>query len=400
MTLFIITAIVLLLAVIALLFIPWSSRHFSRDALNRAFYQDRLAELEQDNGPASRADREQMKVELQRRLLHDIPDVSPETIVRPLGRVALVSAALVLVIVSVGVYLKISNIQRVQEWQQAIVQTPSLIERVMDPQAKPLSRDELARMGLGLRTRLQEDPDNVQAWEMLGRIGMVLNNATTATQAFERAWKLAPDNIAVKLDYAEVLTRSRDPQDNQRAGEMLQDILGADQVNIRALSLFAFNAFEQQRWQVSIDACQRLLRLLPVNDARRQAIEQTITQAKVSAGIDNVKQAVKISLTAEAEKGLPTEGFVFISVTEGSSPVPVAVKKLPLSRFPLRLTLDDTNAMMPGKLLSSLHQGVIKVHISQHGSSAPQRGDWVGESQLISFPQASPVQVIVSQQLR
>ncbi len=398
MTPLIITIVVLLLAVSALLFIPWGKGQVaSRDALNREFYQDRLAELEQDSSHVSEEEREKMVAELQQTLLYDIPD-APADQAKPLNRIVLVPAVLLLVAVSVGVYLKTSNVQRVIEWRQVVEQTPQLMQRVMDQDAKPLTTEELTRLGLGLRTRLQEDPGNVQAWQMLGRIGMVLGNATTATQAFEQAWKLAPNNAEAKLDYAEVLTRSSDPQDNQLGGEMLRETLRTDHTNIRALSLLAFSAFEQQRWQEAIGAWQIMLRLLPAEDQRRTIIERSIAQAKVEAGMDNVKQAVTISLTPDAEKALPVKGIVFVSVTDGVSNVPVAVKKVPLGHFPLSLSLDDTNAMMPDRLLSSLQQGVVKVHISQDGNPLPQSGDWLGESKLIPLVSPQPVQIEVSHQ--
>ncbi len=398
MTPLIITIVVLLLAVSALLFIPWGKGSVaSRDTLNRAFYQDRLAELEQDSGHVSEEEREKMVAELQQTLLYDIPETPVEQ-PEPLNRIVLVLAVLLLVAVSVGVYLKTSNVQRVIEWRQVVEQTPQLMQRVMDQDAKPLTTEELTRLGLGLRTRLQEDPGNVQAWQMLGRIGMVLGNATTATQAFEQAWKLAPNNAEAKLDYAEVLTRSSDPQDNQLGGEMLRETLRTDHTNIRALSLLAFSAFEQQRWQEAIGAWQIMLRLLPAQDSRRPVIERSIAQAKVEAGMDNVKQAVTISLTPDAEKALPVKGIVFVSVTDGVSNVPVAVKKMPLGHFPLSLSLDDTNAMMPDRLLSSLQQGVVKVHISQDGNPLPQSGDWLGESKLIPLVSLQPVQIEVSHQ--
>ncbi|RKQ38416.1 tetratricopeptide repeat protein [Enterobacter sp. R1(2018)] len=54
---------------------------------------------------------------------------------------------------------------------------------------------------------------------------MALNNATTATQAFAHAYKLSPTYGGVKLGYAEVLTRSGDPQDNLLGGRLLRELL-------------------------------------------------------------------------------------------------------------------------------------------------------------------------------
>ncbi|MCT4702353.1 cytochrome c-type biogenesis protein CcmH [Enterobacteriaceae bacterium H20N1] len=200
--------------------------------------------------------------------------------------------ALMLITVSVGVYLKVSGIKQVREWQQVTRQTPQLLERVMDPHAEPLNMEEMARLGLGLRTRLQQEPDNIAGWMMLGRIGMVLNNATTATQAFAHAYKLSPNNDDVKLGYAEVLTRSEDPQDTLLGGRLLRELLKSDRTNVRALSLFAFNAFEQQQYREAMNAWQFMLQVLPAKDQRRAVVERSIEQARALAGQDIIKQSV------------------------------------------------------------------------------------------------------------
>ncbi|KAE9787483.1 c-type cytochrome biogenesis protein CcmI, partial [Escherichia coli] len=157
--------------------------------LNRAFYHSRLRELERENT----VERDEMVAELQHNLLDDIPQHPVNNPPAPLSRWVLVPGVAALVIVSLGVFWKTVDLKKVLEWQEVTRQTPELLKRVMDPDAPALTTEEMARLGLGLRTRLQDDPDNIEGWMMLGRIGMALNNATTATDAFEHAWKLAPD---------------------------------------------------------------------------------------------------------------------------------------------------------------------------------------------------------------
>ncbi|AYN29469.1 MULTISPECIES: cytochrome c-type biogenesis protein CcmH [Buttiauxella] len=187
--------------------------------------------------------------------------------------------AVILLVVSSGVYLKTSDIKQVRAWQKVSNQTPQLLQRALDPQARPLNMPEMANLGLGLRTQLQHEPNNIEGWMMLGRIGMVLNNASTATQAFAHAYKLSPTNDNVKLGYAEVLTRSGDPQDNQLGGDLLRELLKSDHTNVRVLSLLAFNAFEQQHYSEAIGAWQIMLRVLPANDSRRAVVQRSIEQA-------------------------------------------------------------------------------------------------------------------------
>lgn len=232
--------------------------------------------------------------------------------------------------------------------------------------------EELARLQLGLRTALQTEPDNLADWTMLGRLGMVLNNADTASQAFEHALQLAPNDLALKQDYAEVLTRSPDPQDNRQASLLLQALLKADPQNLRTLSLLAFNAYGQQQYGQAIDAWQTLLGLLPAGDSRQAMIARSIEKARSAAGQQSRQLALTVTLAPKAEKMLPQDGVLYISVSDGASPVPVAVKRMPLSHFPLSLTLDDSNAMMPDRLLSAQHQVEVRVRISRDGSANPR----------------------------
>ena len=109
-------------------------------------------------------------------------------------------------------YSQTGHYQQVQRWQQAVAQTPALLARVQDPKAQPLDEDELRRLALGLRTTLWQNPDaSIEDWLMLGRLGRVLDNAAMATQAYARAYALAPEN-----DRAWRLLLKRLPPDDRR----------------------------------------------------------------------------------------------------------------------------------------------------------------------------------------
>ncbi|WP_455916168.1 c-type cytochrome biogenesis protein CcmI [Pantoea agglomerans] len=395
------TILVLLIASCALLLIAGGRKHrpvsIERDALNKAFYHQRLKELEEDEDQGVVGERPEMVRELQQTLLHDIPK-DEEIVERSVGRWVLLPGVLVLILVSLGFYFKTGGFAQVMSWQQVNNDLPALRAQVMDPAAKPLTMEELARLGLGVRSSLQDDPQNVNDWLMLGRIGMVLNNADTATKAFQRAMQLAPNNPEVKLSYADVLTRSPDPEDNRQAGVMLNEMIKADGDNLRVLSLLAFNAFSQQHYPEAIAVWQKMLQLLPADDKRGVMIQRSIEQAKTESGKQNSHLALSVTLAPGAEKMLPAGGVLYISVADGVSPVPVAVKKLPLSHFPLSLTLDDSNAMMPERLLSAQHQVQVRVRISHDGSANPQSGDWFGTSAVTPFDGHQQLSVEINQQ--
>ncbi|TMM78073.1 tetratricopeptide repeat protein, partial [Salmonella enterica subsp. enterica serovar Heidelberg] len=112
--------------------------------------------------------------------------------------------------------------------QRATAQPPGLRAGAVAPRARPLKEEERAGLARGLRPRLQNDAGNVEGWLMLGRTGMVLGNAGTATGAYANAYRLDPKNSDAALGYAEALTRSSDPEDNRRGGELLRRLVSRD----------------------------------------------------------------------------------------------------------------------------------------------------------------------------
>lgn len=174
-----------------------------------------------------------------------------------------VPGAVIALAVGAGSYVLTGSYPQVRAWQQATAQTPGLLARA-----------------LGLRTRLQNDAGNVEGWLMLGRTGMVLGNAGTATGAYANAYRLDPKNRDAAQGYAEALTRSSDPEDNRRGGELLRQLVSRDHTDIRVLSLYAFSAFEQQRFGEAVAAWEMMLKLLPAGDARRAVIERSIRLAQ------------------------------------------------------------------------------------------------------------------------
>ncbi|GAA0494538.1 MULTISPECIES: c-type cytochrome biogenesis protein CcmI [Tatumella] len=369
-----------------------------RDQLNKTFYRQRLNELDDDEEQGVVAGKQEMIAELQQTLLTDIPEQQPAQQVRTSGRWVLWPGLVVLVLVTLGMYLKTGGLLQVMQWTQIRDEYPALRQRLMDPQGKNLNMQELADFEVGLRTSLLSDPDNINDWAMLGRLGMVLNNVPLSSQAFQRALKLSPDNSDLKLDYAEVLVRSPDPQDNRQAEVMLGDMLRTAPQNLRILSLLAAVSFTEQNYDKAISYWQKMLTLLPADSKEADAVRKGIEQARTNAGQQTSSLTLQVAITPQAEKMLTPDGILYISVTDGVSPVPVAVKRLPLSHFPLTLTLDDSNAMMPERLLSAQHTLQVRVRISRNGSANPQPGDWYGQTGKIHYTGKQTVAVDINQQ--
>ena len=217
-----------------------------------------------------------------RRRVRVVPEAFPEQSVpegKRAGYIVYLPGIVVALIVAGVSYYQTGNYQQVKIWQQATAQAPALLDRALDPKADPLNEEEMSRLALGMRTQLQKNPGDIEGWIMLGRVGMALGNASIATDAYATAYRLDPKNSDAALGYAEALTRSSDPNDNRLGGELLRQLVRTDHSNIRVLSMYAFNAFEQQRFGEAVAAWEMMLKLLPANDTRRAVIERSIAQA-------------------------------------------------------------------------------------------------------------------------
>ena len=143
-------------------------------------------------------------------------------------------AALALAVGAVS-YSQTGHYQQVQRWQQAVAQTPALLALVQDQRRSRLMKTSCG-VSLGLRTTLWQNPDaSIEDWLMLGRLGRVLDNAAMATQAYARAYALAPENDRAAFGYAEALLRVSDP----RGDALVRQLMESQRVNDRLLNLRA-----------------------------------------------------------------------------------------------------------------------------------------------------------------
>lgn len=380
------TIIVLLLLASALLVIPALRKpddkaQTSRDAINKAYYQQRLNELSADEEQGVVAERDTLVAELQHNLLEDIPEGRAPVVQAPFNKMALVPGVLLLVVVSLGLYLNTGGLAQVMQWQQIMKEMPDLRQRA--DKGELSSPEDIARFGLGLRTDLLSDPKNVRDWTMLGLAGLKLGDGAMALQSYEKAYELAPNDSYIQIIYAKLLTRSNDPNDIQEASKILKKMIAADPNNIDALSALAMNAFGQGNFNQAIAAWEKVIALSPADAKGLDVIKSSLAYAKSQITANGAKLTVTLSLSPDMQKYLPANGSILISVSDGESPVPVAVKQLPLSQFPLELAIDDSNAMMPSRLLSSLKQ--VKINAKITSDDATDSHSLSGESEVHSF---------------
>lgn len=367
----------------------------SRDELNKAFFRDRMEELNEEAEEGLVENQNELAVELKQSLLDDIPANEKSATQSKVPFVVLVPGILIMVLMSYGLYDTMGNYREVVSWQETASRLPDLSRRLMSDTNEPMTDQEMAELTLSLRTKLHQTPDDAMGWLLLGRIGLANRDVQTAEGAMAKAYNLMPDDSDVKLGYAQSLMLSGDEQNSNTARNLLREVIRVDHGNLQAFSLLAFDAFERGAYEEAVAAWSTMKQLLPADDPRISMLDRSIQRAEAQMGAGE-GQSVSVTISLDEQVQLPSEGVLIVSVhSADGAPMPVAAKRLPLSRFPVEVELTDADSMIPERLMSSLPEVMVKARIDNDGNVMTRDGDWFGETDPFELGGSS--QLVINQ---
>mgnify|MGYP000388765051 FL=1 len=405
MTLFWISTVVLTLAAIALVAVPFLKRKANndealRDELNKAFYKDRLSELEVEAAEGLVENQQDLIADLKQSLLDDIPTQHKQQKTKTSIAGVLVPSVLLVVLISYGMYYKFGASDKVLHWQEVSSNLPALSKKLMSGSGDVLSDDELEDLTLALRTRLHYQPKDSTGWLLLGRIALANRDAGTAIDAMARAYKLEPKNKDVQLGYAQALMLSQDEAEQNEARLLLSRLIKNDYVDIRVFSLLAFDAFEQQDYAGAAKYWSIMQQMIGPEDSRYEMLARSIESAKkkMSPAENAVAgKSVAVTLTLSDQVNTSPDSVLIVSIhSADGSPMPIAAARYPLGSFPRTVVLDDGNSMMQGRNLSSLETLMVRARLDSDGNVATRDADWYGESEVVEL--GAPVTVNIEKQ--
>jgi cytochrome c-type biogenesis protein CcmH len=271
---FAIAALLLALLVLAAVLLPLlrgSAAAPAREQFDRAIYRDQLAELdhEQAQGRIAPEEAAAARLEIQRRLLRAAGGPA-ET--RP-GRSPALALVLALLAASGAglIYLATG--------------TPGLpaqpfAQRVPDPE------EEALRQGLAqLERRVQEAPQDGDAWLLLARTRAALAQWRTADEAYRRTLALVPATPDIRAAALEAGVLAADGTISPAAAEGFARVLAEEPDNPVARFYLAAAAAQAGRQQEAITAWLALAADLPAGLSIRDEIARRIATAARAAGI-------------------------------------------------------------------------------------------------------------------
>jgi cytochrome c-type biogenesis protein CcmH len=376
----------LLLVALSFLLIPVvrgrrAQQEEDRTALNVALYQERVAELqaEQDEGVLTRAQMDSGRAEAARELLADTEGAEPLRVSR-LGKTLPILAALLVPALGLGLYLHFGASDKV-ELAREFAQAPTSMED----------------MTQRLERAVAAQPDSAEGLYFLGRTYMAQDRPADAVKMFERTLALAGRQPELLGQLAQARYFASGKQWTPEIQALTDEALKADPKEVTSLGLLGIAAFEGERYQQAVGYWQRLLDILPPNDASRSALEGGIKRAseKLQASGGKVETApavaekaevrlkVRVDLGAELKARVKPDDSVFIFARASSGPpMPLAAKRMTVADLPVEVELSDADAMMPQLKLSNFPEVQLVARISRAGQ--PTKGEWVGRSKPLA----------------
>ncbi len=253
----------------------------------------------------------------------------------------------------------------------------------------------------GLAKRLEDNPEDVGGWRMLGRSYMSLNNHREAVAAFERVVELeGGQNAQGLVELGEAVLAAEGGQTiPPRAMSLFENALAIQPNSQAALFWSGLGAFNRGDADVAADRWERLLATNPPAEIR-DVIEQRVAEwrgetppAAASTEPPQPAQAppepaplaegaivsASIGLSDAARSALPQDAIVFVIARDPAQPSPpIAVTRRRLAELPAVVQLGDQESMVPGRELSGFEEFELVARVSLSGQPVSQPGDWFG----------------------
>jgi cytochrome c-type biogenesis protein CcmI len=378
-----IAAVLMLLLTALCLFWP---RHIKQQSTQTAaqLFEERLQLLAQarDSGELAEQDFVGAAQELKSQLLQQQHTALQAE--RWQWRLPLSLLLITLLLVS-GVYAISGNYRQLNDWQQAQQQLQQYGERALLNQGEPLSEQEVEWFALALRTKLANEGDDAVAWMLLGRIRMSQGAIEQAVDAFERALKLTPERATLLLSYAQALIILGDENSLARAGRAVARVLEKDPKNNDALSLMALIAYEKGDLTEAKTAWQLLLKQLPPQDPRYDAVKQRLTELGVEVQSPGRQIKVQLYVAPELKQANPDASLFLFARAINGAPLPLAVQRIPLPEGELQLALTEQMAMQTAWSLANADQIEVVARMSLSGTVEQRPGDIQTVSEVLEF---------------
>jgi cytochrome c-type biogenesis protein CcmH len=244
-------------------------------------YRDQIAELEADlrNGMIASEQYQVERDELERRLLEDVStSITAPPPKADVGRSIPYAIAVAIPLLATGLYLQVGSPATASAPPNTA--SSSLAQNAMPAPDAAAQQKRMEANVAALAKRLEQSPNDVQGWSMLGRSYTSMERYNEAVSAFAKATALSANDAELLADYAFSLAMANGQSLRGRPTELINRALKIDPQNPKALELAGSAAFELKEYSKAIEYWQKLLDKTPANSEVAQAVSERIAEAK------------------------------------------------------------------------------------------------------------------------
>lgn len=278
--------IALTLAVLLIALLKARPPAAARGDYDVAIYRSQLDEVERDveRGILAPDLAEAARLEIKRRMLAAAGGADPQTAASPTGAVAPVwrGAILALVVVlvpaaSIGLYLLLGS---------PTMPDQPLASRSATTQTAGREQAEMERLTARLAQQMENQPDRVDGWLLLGRSLRTIENYDEASRAFERALALTGRAPDVLSEYGEILVLAHGGRVAEPAKRIFEETLKAAPAEPRARYYLGLAKAQQGDPRAALQDWVDLIAMSPPDAPWLADIRREIQGVATAAGID------------------------------------------------------------------------------------------------------------------
>ena len=256
--------------------------------------------------------------------------------------------------------------------------------------ANPQGIPDVGEMVASLAARLQQNPDDLEGWLMLGRSYVSLERFVDAREAYQRAYLMTGgQNLTAALGYAEAMALADRSTLTGEAGVLFETALKAAPQNPKALGYGGMSAVAKGEMDVAADRWRQLLNTdLP--DPVRQLVQQQLaslgapmaaTPAESAQAGSSLVIKVDITVAESLRERIDRSAPLFVVARDPDQPgPPIAVVRQTAGSLPTTVNITDANLMLPGKSLADLPRLRLIARVARGGDPIAQPGDIYGET--------------------
>lgn len=386
----------LVLFVLALIAIPIVRKQNAVQSVtqtNVEVVRQRLAELDREvsEGLITEHDKRQAADELKLALVDEVQDSKAG---KAGAALPLLVGAIVAILASGIVYYNVNQLNSMHQAQEAIDRLPELSEKLASGNAGDITPQDVSQLALAIRTRLRTQPDDAQGWMFLGRLWTSVGQAEQSIDAFEKAVSLSPEDLTLKVNYAQVLMMTNQEEALKRSQSLLREVLANVPDNDNLSLLMAVVSAQLGDLPNATQYFEKIESKLPASNPMLGQLRSRIAELrgeiqpvddkslqKTNGSNDATAFTITVDVSDAMKEKVPSDGFLFVFAQDADSEnrMPAAVVKLPLPAFPAEVELNIANAMLPNYTLAQLKNARLVARISVDDSVTTTPGELQGQ---------------------